>query len=134
VIAESTARVLFADRDPLGATFTNGRGRTFTVVGIVGDIVKTLDRTEVPPAYVVSGEATRQLTIVVRARTRQETTLVAIKRELSALAPGVPVTARWWSDDIASVTAYRNPRFQTLVLGSFATLAIGLTALGIFAI
>jgi putative ABC transport system permease protein len=31
-------------------------------------------------------------------------------------------------------TAYRNPRFQTMVLGTLAFLALGLVALGIFAV
>lgn len=44
------------------------------------------------------------------------------------------MTAAWWSDRIDALTPYRQPRFQALVLGGFAALALGLTALGIFAI
>jgi putative ABC transport system permease protein len=39
----------------------------------------------------------------------------------------------WWSDSIDSLAAYRNPRFQTLVLGAFALLALVLAVMGIFA-
>jgi len=46
----------------------------------------------------------------------------------------VAVSAAWWTDEISNVTAYRNPRFQSLVLGTFALLALGVTTLGIFAI
>ena len=134
VIAESTAHALFPNRDPLGATFGNGRGLEFTVVGIVPDTVRSLDRPSQPLAYVIPGDAMGPLTLLARARVRQDATLAAIRREVSALAPGTPVTVTWWSDDINGVTAYRNPRFQTLVLGSFATLALGLTALGIFGV
>jgi putative ABC transport system permease protein len=44
------------------------------------------------------------------------------------------VTGVWWSDAMDEQTAYRNPRFQTLVLGTFAGLALGLTALGVFGV
>jgi putative ABC transport system permease protein len=132
VISESAARRLFPGRDPLGATFTNSRGRQFVVVGLVADVRKDLEREAEPPAYVIPGEATRHLTLVVRTRSRQAAVLAAIRREISALTPGNPVTARWWTDSIGALTAYRNPRFQTLVLGVFAAMALVLTAQGIF--
>jgi len=134
VLSESAARALFPGRDPLGATFGNGRGRQFRVVGLVGDVLKSHDRQEPPPSYVIPNQALRSVTIVVRARARRETTLAGVRREISTLAPGAPVRAVWWTDQIASVTAYRNPRFQTIVLGTFAALALGLTALGMFAV
>jgi putative ABC transport system permease protein len=60
--------------------------------------------------------------------------LASLQREVSARAPESPVTAVWWTDRIEALTPYRQPRFQALVLGGFATLALGLTAIGIFAI
>jgi ABC-type antimicrobial peptide transport system permease subunit len=59
--------------------------------------------------------------------------LAEARREVGLLAPETPVTGVWWSDSIDAQTAYRNPRFQTLVLGTFGALALGLTALGVFA-
>ncbi|MBO0721162.1 MAG: FtsX-like permease family protein, partial [Blastocatellia bacterium] len=38
----------------------------------------------------------------------------------------------WWSDSISGLYAYRIPRFQTLILGVFALMALALTAQGIF--
>jgi putative ABC transport system permease protein len=134
VISESAARRLFPTRDPLGATFTNRRGRQFVVVGLVDDVRKDLERETEPPAYVIPGEATRRMTLVVRTRSRQEATLAAIRREIGALAPGNPVTAGWWTDSISADPAYRNPQFQTFVLGVFAAMALVLTAQGIFGV
>jgi putative ABC transport system permease protein len=74
------------------------------------------------------------LTLVVRARVRQDAVLAGIKRDMSGLAPGQPINAEWWTDSIGALTAYRNPRFQTLVLGTFATLALALMAIGIFGV
>jgi putative ABC transport system permease protein len=134
VLADAAARALFANRDPLGQTFSNGRGRQFTVVGVVADVQKSLDRPARYPVYVLPKDGPPPLTLVVRTRTRSEATRAGIKSDVSALAAATPVTAQWWEDVINGLTAYRNPRFQTLVLGSFAVLAIGLTGVGVFGI
>jgi putative ABC transport system permease protein len=135
VVAESTARALFPDCEALGGTFRNRQGRQFTVVGVVADVRRSLTQTMDPPAYVIPpDDTTRGLTIIARMRSRQSGTLDEIRREIGALAPDTPVTGVWWSDSINALAAYRNPRFQTLVLGTFAALGLGLTALGIFAI
>lgn len=135
VLSESATRALFPGRDPVGATLRSRQGRSFTVVGIVADVQRSLSRKLDPPAYVIPlADTTRGMTLVARVRSRGPHTLAQIRREIGALAPDTPVTAVWWSDSIDALTDYRNPRFQTLVLGSFAALALGLTALGIFAV
>jgi ABC-type lipoprotein release transport system permease subunit len=82
----------------------------------------------VPPDF------TGRLTLLVRVRSRQATTVASIRHDVSALTPGDPVTAAWWTDTIEAMAAYRNPRLQALVLGSFGILALTLTSLGVFAI
>jgi predicted permease len=134
VVAESAARALFPDQDALGAEFRSRQGRQFTIVGVVGDVQRTLSRPMPPPAYVFPPrDMTRGMTIVARMRSRGPHALAEVRREIAALAPGSPVTGVWWSDSIDALAAYRNPRFQTLVLGTFAVLALILTVLGIFA-
>ena len=132
VVAPSAARALFGDRDAIGLSFATNGGQRFTVVGIVGEVTQTLVGDWEPSAYVVAGAATRSMTLVARTSSRNDRTLAEIRSQIESSAPGVPLTVRWWSDTIGDVTAYRNPRFQTLVLGSFAGLALGLTALGVF--
>jgi predicted permease len=134
VLAESAVQALFPGRDPLGATFQNRGGRQFTIIGIVEDVRKSRELESAPLAYVIPEDATRQLTLVVRTRTRQDAVLARIKNEIRALVPGTPVAAAWWADSISALTVYRNPRFQTLVLGTFAALALALTALGVFGV
>ena len=135
VLSESAGRVLFPDRDPLGLTFDNGSGRTMRVVGIVGDVRHSLDqRTELPVVYAIPGAATRGMSIVVRMRTRQESSFVEVRRAIASMAPGASVAAYWVTDRIGNSAAIRNPRFQTLVLSSFAGIALTLTAVGIFSV
>jgi hypothetical protein len=134
VLGASAGRALFNDRDAIGATFRARQGRTFMVVGIVGDVRRSVSQQMAPPAYVFPPQNTnRGMTIVARLRSRTPNALAEIRREVASLAPRSPVTGVWWSDSIDAQAAYRNPRFQTLVLGTFATLALVLTALGIFA-
>jgi hypothetical protein len=136
VVAEATALLLFAGRDPLGATFDNGRGRQFTVVGVVSNVSHQIGGGERSvPAYVIPEHDMRRLTILLRTRSRSGPTLLAdLRLQVGRLAPGEIVTVRQWTDSIATLTALRNPRFQTLVLGSFVALALGLTAMGVFGV
>ena len=134
VLSEAAVRVLFPDRDPIGASVATPSGGTFTVVGVVADIRRSLDQESTHPVYVLPHEAIRAMTIVVRTRSADAGTLADLKRDIAALSPNTPVGAAWWSESIAGLTAYRNPRFQTVVLGSFAALALVLTATGILGV
>ena len=137
LVSQSAARVVFGERDPLGATFDNGRDRTFRVVGVVSDLrhsLDGLDRDTAPSVYVFPGGRNRPLTLLVKVRERRDAVLQDLREALFALAPGATVRGEWWSDAIANVTAYRNPRFQTLVLGTLGSIAVGLTAVGVFGV
>ena len=135
VLSESAARALFADRDAIGANFRTREGRQFVVVGVVSDVKRSLTRQLDPLAYVMPPpKMTRSMTLVARMRTQSAGALVDARRQIGRLAPDIAVTAVWWSDSITASTPYRNPRFQTLVLATFAGLAITLTALGVFAV
>ena len=132
VIGESVARTLFPGREALGATFAGPRGRSYQVIGVVDDVRLQTGSVGEPIIYVLPGEDTRTLTIV--ARVREPATPEAIRRALSATSPGTVFETGWWNEEIAGLTEYRNPRFQTTVLTAFATLALVLTAIGIFGI
>jgi predicted permease len=138
LVSESAARQLFGQLDPLGAVFDNGRGRTFRVVGVVADLRHSLDgtaRDTAPSTYAFppSGRA-RPLTLLVKTRVRSDAILRRLEEALETAVPGGSVTAGWWSDAISNVTAYRNPRFQTMVLATLAGAALGLTAFGVFGV
>lgn len=132
VVAESAARLLFPGQDPVGQTFASSTGRAIRVVGVVAEVTRSLSREGRPPVYAVPNQDTQGLTLVIKTRSRSDASLAEIRRRISDLAPGVPISAEWWSDQVSTVGAYRNPRFQTIVLGSFATLALVLTGLGVF--
>jgi predicted permease len=134
VLSVSAAKALFPTRDAVGSTFKTKQGRQLVVVGIVNDVARSLTRQLAAPAYVIPPPTlTRGMTLVARTRTRSAGALVDARRVIGGLVTSA-VTAVWWSDTISASTPYRNPRFQTLILTTFATLGISLTAFGIFAV
>ena len=134
LVNESAAERLFPGSEPIGRVLETSDGRPHTVVGVVSDLRTFLNRPLEPLAYVIPPSTARRLTLIVRTRVRQDGLLDRIRQEVGNLAAGTPVTARWWTDMIGNQGAYSTPRFQTIVLGSFGTLGLALTAVGIFAV
>jgi predicted permease len=134
VVSESAARELFGSADPLGQTITDGRD-TWRVTGVVADVRTSLRADDSQPvAYGMPAGRAGVLRVFARTRAQSEATRVALRRDLVAAFPGSVVNVTWWSDAFADLTVYKNPRFQTTVLTAFATIALGLTALGIFGV
>ncbi|HEX5215021.1 MAG TPA: ADOP family duplicated permease [Vicinamibacterales bacterium] len=133
VVSEAAAKMLFGDTDAIGQTVNNGRDTTWRIVGVVSDVRMSLDREDRPGAYSLpAGPRVYPMTIVARARSRTGTLPKELSAAILAVAPTSGVTARWWNDLIGETTPIKNPRFQTTVLASFAGIALGLTALGLF--
>lgn len=131
IVSASAARALFPDSEPVGRTFTTSADRRLTVVGVVRDVQQSFE--DWPPvAYAIPETFARDLRIVARMR-QQAGSLADTHRAIGRTVPGEPVTVRRWADTISNLPQYRNRRFQALVLGGFAGVALGLTALGTFA-
>jgi predicted permease len=134
VVSASAARALFGDREAIGSRFRDSSGHIRTVVGVVTDVKTAIDRPDRPLVYAMPGPKARALVIVAKFRERRDELLLNLRQHLQReLGLSVPVL-HWYDDEISEDNAYRNPRFQTLVLGSLAGLALSLTALGIFSV
>jgi predicted permease len=133
VVSLSASRALFPDRESIGAVFENSSGNTFRVIGIAGDVRRAVAEEPTAWAYVLPDARANGMYVIARLRERSDAALGELKAALTPLASRAPVLT-WWADSIHDDNAYRDPRFQTLVLGTLATLAIGLTALGIFSV
>jgi predicted permease len=130
VASESAARTLFSDEEPVGRVVRSREGREFRVVGVIADIRGKLEP-DLPVVYTLPDDA-RIMTVAALLRARSDAVLAQLRRDASGVAAGQPVAVRWWSDELSELTVYRNPRFQTIVLGGFALLALALTATGVF--
>jgi predicted permease len=135
VLSESAARALFPDVDPLGQVLDSGSGESWRVVGIVRDVRSSLDRESEPPVYVIPTGRTTVMPVLARMRGRHEAARTDVRRELALAVPDAfLISTGWWTDSIHGLTAFKNPRFQTLVLTSFAAMALAVTALGVFGV
>jgi putative ABC transport system permease protein len=136
VVTEDAARVLFGQTPPLGQMIDAGTQGQLRVIGVVPAPRDDLeaDAPAVTFVHVIPAGRTGLMGIFVKVRSHDDTLLRTIRKDLGAIVPGVPMTLTWWSDGISSLREVRDPRFQALVLGSFAAIAIGLTGLGIFGI
>jgi ABC-type antimicrobial peptide transport system permease subunit len=136
LVSRSAARVLFPGREALGETFTSTGGRRFHVVGVLADVRTQVSEEPPPLTYVLPADRVWPMTIIARTRVRQGGTLERLRQDVErATGATLPsVSAAWWADSIGTLADYKNPRFQTMILGAFAALALVLTSIGIFGV
>jgi predicted permease len=131
ILTASAARMLAPDVSIVGATVPLKTGGSARVIGVIDDVMRNVD--SAGPAVYLVPRTLEGRTILARTRARSVRTLTAIRRAVVAVAaPSDPVQAAWVIDAI-NAQSRRDPRFQTLLLSSFAVMGLGLAALGIFA-
>jgi putative ABC transport system permease protein len=132
----------FPNSNPIGRRITLGWGRGpgrpkngGEVVGIVGSVKQFgLDEVEQPEIYIPHAQNPMAgMTFVVHTAVEPTTLAEAVRREVRALDPSLPVTAL---EPLETVVArsISQPRFYMLVLGIFAAVALVLASIGIFGV
>ena len=137
VINETLAQLYWPNENPVGHSIEMGAfgaGRC-KIVGVVGDIRQTSLEDE--PASGIYIPYTQEImpwqTLVVRTKNDPMTLAAPIRREVTALDPEQPV-ARVATMDELKEESTALPRFRTLLLGSFASIALLLSAIGIYGV
>jgi putative ABC transport system permease protein len=143
VVSETLARTFWPGQDPLGRRLKLGRPGDdvpwLTVIGVVGD-VRLLDllRPSRPAMYFPAlqdqgiGDTVRDW--VVRTATTDPTSLAgAVRRVVWAVDPALPVTEVRTMGEIRSA-ATASQRFNLLLVGLFAALALVLAAVGVYGV
>jgi len=137
VINEVLAHLYWANEDPVGrfiemAAFGAGHCQ---IVGTVADIRQTnLSDRPAPGIYIpYTQEPMPWQTLVVR--TKHDPTGLAglIRHEVAALDPEQPVGRVATLDELMEAST-AQPRFRTFLLGSFAGIALLLSAIGIYGV
>ena len=139
IVSESTAKTLFAGRDPIGERVRIGgheKGPWHTIVGVAGD-VRHVDvaLAPTPQMYLPQSQVTDgMLTLVVLARTTEPASLTAsIRNEVRAVDAGAPIfDVASMNERVARSAAPR--RFVMRLLGAFALAALALAALGLYGV
>jgi putative ABC transport system permease protein len=143
VITQAFARKFFPGQDPIGRRIKIGAGegparasyKTREIVGVVGDI-RTSNVSRAPgPAYYIplSQLMWGPPTIVIRTAGDPNTIISDVRMILSSMDPDAPLYAVRSMDDYLALDLGRA-RFQTVLLGLFAGIALLLTAVGLYGV
>ncbi len=139
VVNATFARENFPGEDVMGKRFdvtaAVGFGSpTWTVVGVVDDVRRTLEEPPSAAVYVPQAQfGPGFMTVHIKARAGAGAVLAAAQRELAALDPNVvPTNVRTVREDIRADAA--PTRFYLMLVGLFAVLAVLLSAVGLYGV
>jgi len=144
IINEMIARKFWGTRNPIGDhILIEGEPTAREIVGLVGNVKhRALGEPTESQIYLPwlqpygqqrFGHATLNMALVFRTASDPRIALSIARHEVISLDPDLPVfRAKTMDEIIFESTA--PPRFRTLLLGSFAAIALILTVLGIYAV
>jgi putative ABC transport system permease protein len=141
VVNEAFARRYFPGEDAIGKRFQPEFGSESEpkmmreIVGIVGDIKQHgLGAPALPTYYTPYTQGLiSSLVFCVKTTVQPESLLPAVQREVSAMDPEVPLFDPWTMDYRVS-RSVAQPRFNAYLLGTFAVLALLLSAIGLYGV
>jgi putative ABC transport system permease protein len=132
VINDTLARRFFAAEDPLGKRLVVN-GQPQEIVGVVGDVKSS--SLEAPTRPQIYGpripDYAGSTAVVVRASGDPRSLIGSVRAELKAIDPGVPLEKVRTMEQVVGDTELGR-RFNMLLLGLFAALALVLTTIGLY--
>src|SRR5207244_4415001 len=132
IVSETMARRYWPGADPVGRRMRPGGNKAwFTVVGVAGDVThRGLDDPPVPLMYFCSYQANwNPMSLVVRTGADVSTTAAAVRGAIRSLDPDLPVSNVSTLEDLLAASIAPR-RFNMLMLGIFAFVAVSLAAVG----
>ncbi len=138
VISEAAARAFWGSGDPIGQRIGVGQGGFqdgAEVVGVVADVRYGAVETSVrPDVYLPLLQSMRASGFIfVRSRTAAEPLVAALRRDVQALDPDLPLTDIKTMEQRFNEATWRT-RTSAGLLGVFAALALLLAALGLYGV
>jgi putative ABC transport system permease protein len=142
VVSRALARRLYPDEDPLGKPVAVGVGfgeegdnTTWQIVGVVGDTALMRLEDEPPPTFYVSlwQHPWSDPSLVLRASGEPRALAEAMRREVQALDPELPVSRVRTLPELLSASVAQR-RFQALLLSAFAAVGLALAAVGLYGV
>jgi len=136
VINETLAKQIYPNEDPIGKILDVQWGREpYQISGVVGDVHQRALNADLRPALFIDNkqEPIGLTNLVVRTHADPKLLAVAIQKEIRAINRSIAFSDVKTMDEYvtASIAA---PRFNTVLLGSFAALALALACVGIFGV
>src|SRR5712691_1838514 len=140
IVNEEMVREFFPHEDPIGVRIRwagdTGPPRWMTVIGVVGDVKHSgLNQPTDPAMYTPfsqSDEAWRRfMTLAIRTRDAAPGIVEEVKKQIWSVDGQIPVGDVHAMDELIAVSLAQQ-RFNMLLLGLFAALALILAAVGIY--
>jgi predicted permease len=138
VISATAAQRFFPGEDPIGKTIglgINGFAQDAEIIGVVGDVRHgPLDQPPGPDAYVSLLQAPLANVYLFARTTNNPIALTPIVRQqVAALNPNLPIyDVQTMANRVSNGAA--RARFNAILLGIFATIAMALAAIGIYGV
>jgi predicted permease len=140
IISQSTARRFWRGADPVGRRLRLGAsdGREVTIVGVVGDarfrdLTTPLATSEPDVYFAMSENPTRNLHVAVRSSLPPEQLTAAVRREVAAIDPAVPLFGVQPLEELLAQQTAQG-RFGSAVLTAFGLSALVLAAVGLYGV
>lgn len=134
IINETMARMFFPNEEPLGQRIRIVSSPWLTITGVVGDVRHSgLDRRPNPEMYLSNlQEPKGSLAVMVRTSSDPSMLASAVREQVTALDQSLPMSITTMDQVFAESVG--GPRFNMLLLGVFAALALGLAVVGVFGV
>lgn len=147
ILSERLARQLFGNEEPVGKRILRDPpGPWFTVVGVVGDVRNSGPTRESAPEYYLLRKAVpdvvfrnqepqsgwRAATVIARTGVSPQLVAQSMRTAIGQLDPTVPVEIQTMDQRLEEVAA--RPRFQAVLLSTFAGTGVLLAAVGLFGV
>jgi putative ABC transport system permease protein len=133
IINETFARQVWPNENPVGRLFRKGYYQTIEVIGVARDAIDmSLEKDTTRAAYFPLAQHYKDgMTLHLRAATKPELLIAAVRQEIRALDPKLPIY------DVKTLEEYRRDylfktRFQAALIGGFGLLALALASLGLY--
>lgn len=134
ILSESEAKALWGNEDPIGGQ-VNLLGRTFTVIGVVGDSLSTsVKSAPTKMAYVHYTYRTPGNILFLARGVHNPDALVSLMRETIGKSASNITIARVKTFDSQLTDSLAQERFRTLVFIAFGAAALLLAMLGIYGV
>ncbi len=137
IINETMARYLWLNQDPIGKRIKSGPPEFpwISIVGVVKDTKQEDLTTELRPAFYTPylQAAPPSVAVLVRAGSDPMSLAGAIRREVRSLDKELPVQDLRTMEQILHEST-SEPRFNMLLLGTFAALALILASVGVYGV
>jgi predicted permease len=134
VVNETFVREARVGEDPIGKRFRVGEDPPWTVVGVIGDVRRGLKTEPDPAVYLSLAQLrTRSVFVHVRGRPGASNLLAAVREQVHALDPNLPLRNPELVFDAIRRDAGPT-RFFLLLIGLFAGLALLLAIIGLYGV